>query len=105
MKNNFQKFLDLARKNPDLEVIPIVGHDVVGDDYRDRCCTWGDCRIEEILRTDDGPYIKGRDPIAYATIVSVYGADATDAMTAEEVREACKHLPWQKVIVIHITGR
>lgn len=33
MKNNFQKFLDLVRENPDLEVIPVVGSDVVADEY------------------------------------------------------------------------
>ena len=32
---NFQKLLELARRNPTLPVIPLVGHDVVGDDYGD----------------------------------------------------------------------
>lgn len=53
--NNIEKLMQLAKENPDLQIIPMVDSDVVPDDT---CSSWmgsfGDCEIGAYFIDDDG---------------------------------------------------
>lgn len=103
MKNNFKKFIKLVRENPDLEVIPVVGPDVAADGYDWWCGDWGDCRIVEGIYTNDGLYTT--EDYYREVLRSVFGAEALAAMDNEEEQRQYEALPWQKTILVYITGR
>lgn len=106
MKNNFKKFLDLVRENPDLEVIPIVCSGVVEDDYE--CYEWwygdwGRCEISECVHTKDGTYT--REDYYWEVLAAVFGDEAVADMDDEEEQRQYEALPWKKAIIVYITGR
>lgn len=103
MKNNFQKFLDLVRENPDLEVIPVVGSDVVADEYDWWYGDWGSCEIGECIHTKDGVYT--REDYYWEVLRGVYGAKAVAFMDDEDEQRLYEELQWQKAIIVYITGR
>ena len=104
MKNNFQKFLELVRENPDLEVIPIVCDDVVADDGYDFWYgDWGNCQIGESIRTKDGVFT--REDYYWEVLRGVYGAEAVAFMDDEDEQRLYEDLSWQKSILVYITGR
>ncbi len=103
MKNNFQKFLDLVQKNPDLEVIPVMDSDVGADRYDRWYGDWGSCEIGESIHTKDGVYT--REDYYWEVLRSVFGAEAVAAMDDEEERMQYEELPWKKAIIVYITGR
>ena len=103
MKNNFQKFLDLVQKNPDLEVIPVMDSDVGADRYDWWYGDWGYCQIGESIYTKDGVYT--REDYCWEVLQGVYGADAVAFMDDEDEQRLYEELPWQKTILVYITGR
>lgn len=103
MKNNFQKFLDLVRENPSLEVIPIVDSDVVAEGYCWWYGAWGNCQIGESIHTKDGVYT--REDYYWEVLRSVLGDEAVADMDDEEEQKQYEALPWQKAIIVYITGR
>ena len=111
--SNIEEFIKLVNENPGVEIIPLVGWDVVGDDtYNYWLGSWGRCELTEYYLGNEGVHLKSEND-KEGTLSDLDGCkyyedfDGRDLMelTDEQWDELYEGLPWKKAIVVYITDR
>lgn len=109
MTENIKELLKLIQENPDLEIVPMVDYEVVGDDYGFWLGKWGYCRKTK--------YYSGRDRIHFYDddkedslndMVGCKYSETKDGRDVYDLPDAewdalYESLPWVECIVVYIT--
>ena len=104
------ELLKLMQENPNLPIIPMVGQEIVTDDY---CAygigSWGRCEVTEYYLGRE--YVHFKDDDAEEVLKDMVGCeygetkDGRDIWTDlsdEEFNDLFASLPWVKAIVVYI---
>ena len=109
-KKNVSELLELIKKNPDLEIIPMVDYDVIGDDsYSSWAGNWGNARIDEYYNADERIYFKYYDfeDVTQQILDKLTDEECKD-LDDEQIEKLAEQkadaLPWVKAIVVNITA-
>ena len=111
MESNTQQLIRLITENPDLQVVPIVDRDVVGDDsYQSWIGSFCHSEITEYYLGRERIHFKDDDEedvlsdLAGCKYDKNYdGRDIYD-LSDEEWEKLYKSVPWNKCIAVYITA-
>lgn len=99
------ELIQLVKDNPELEVVPMVDSDIVGDDWAVYAAQLAVAQIDEyvISPRDNTVMFKGDDDV-FGTLEEYFcGADYDEL---PEDLEGCRpiydNLPWKRAIIVYI---
>jgi len=116
MKKYTVKLIELIKKNPSLDILPMVDSDICeyDYDYGYYMGDWGNTSVDEVYMLDDRVYLKSEDrheliEKAWEEIFDNNGYKFLNDLTDEEQKRIdrqaetdVENLPWKKVIVVKI---
>ena len=107
MEENVRNLINLIKQYPDLPIVPMVGYDVVDDDYGTWMGKWGEARIDEYLLIGNNEYVAGTvyfksDEDIESVLYRYFSEDEYERMTDEEAADKYEKLPWIKAIIVDI---
>lgn len=99
--------LELAKENPELEILPLVDTECVhSDDFCWWIAEWGFAKVDEIYRAEERVYCKSHD---YDTLFDetmdeiADGGNCTDELDLEiQAKARVDGYEWEKVITVRI---
>ena len=106
-QENIKNLLQLIKKNPELEIKPMVNSDVVADD----CCSywsgsWGESKLDEYWTSDERIYFKENDfeDLVQEFIDNNYEnySSLTDEELEKVAEEKVNQYEWKKAILVYI---
>ena len=98
---NKDKLFKLMQEHPELPVIPMVESEVVCDDsYGYWMGSWGDCRIDKFIVTEDRIYFIDADKDEI--LLSLYDWEWVDEVSDEEYEQGYKNINWIDAIIVNI---
>lgn len=99
-----EELFKLMLSDPDLPVVPMVDHEIVGDDFGRWLGAWGSSYIGEYLIGEDSVYFReDDDPSEVERLVSEkLGDEAYGAMSDEEAERTYAEMPWIEAIIVNI---
>ena len=108
-QKNVSELLELIKKNPDLEIIPMVDYEVIGDDFCFWAGNWGNARIDEYYNSNERIYFKYYDfeDVTQQILDKLTDEECKD-LDDEQIEKLAEQkadaLPWVKAIVVNITA-
>lgn len=103
-----ETLIDLIKENPELNVVPMVDHEVVaGDDFAYWLASWGKASIDEYCVNDERVYIKSKDDMQFEidNICDVL-RDDHPSYSEEKIERIAKaevaNWPWRRAIIVWI---
>lgn len=106
-KENLNHLFELIKENPDLPIVPMVDHDVLGE-YENMYYIgkWSRSFIEDYIITDEKVIFKSMDDdfdIAFDYIKkSNIEYEKIENMNEDELKRFVDSLPWIKAIIVYI---
>ncbi len=97
-------FFKLMQENPELPVVPMVDHEIIGEDCGRWLGAWGSSYIRGYLIGEDSVYFReDDDPSEVERLVSEkLGDEAYGAMSDEEAERTYAEMPWIEAIIVNI---
>lgn len=99
-----EELFKLMLSDPDLPVVPMVDHEIVGDDFGRWLGAWGSSYIGEYLMGDERVYFRDDDDPSEVEqlICERQGEEIFKLLNDEEAKETYAEMPWVKAIIVNI---
>ena len=103
------KLLELIKEHPDLEIVPMVDAEVIGDDCGYWMGEWGNCEVTEYYLGREKVHFKDDDEenVLCDMIGCEYGCDEDGRdiyeLSNAEWEKIYQSIPWVKCIVVYIS--
>ena len=107
-QENINSLIKLMNENPNLEVVPMVDSEIVGDGFGWWLGSFGKVEIDEIFSDNEKVYFKSWDyeELIDKILENIECCDKFIGMSEEELlnmaEKEVNNLEWEKVIVVKI---
>lgn len=107
-QENINSLIKLMNENPNLEVVPMVDSEIVGDGFGWWLGSFGKVEIDEIFSDNEKVYFKSWDyeELIDKILENIECCDKFIGMSEEELlnmaEKEVNNLKWEKVIVVKI---
>ena len=107
-KERLDTLFSLINKHPELRIVPMVATEIIADDgFSSWMAGWGKAEIEHIYVADERIYFKSEDEDEIGENIFFHLEENNPSWSKEYVLEQTelkeKEIPWEEVIVVHIT--
>lgn len=106
---NLAELLRLAKENPTLKILPMVGEDIVADDsYSYWTAKWGNAEIEEVYSENERIYFRSHDEDeleerAFERLKELHPT-WSDLAIETQIPKEIESYDWEKVILVYISS-